>query len=88
MVGTEAQRHQVDSIPNATFVPLSADYQGAYFLLLRNLLPNGDFRPAIQNVPMDATPEQTAAIMGEYYPRAHLCSLESLVAQGVSACPS
>ena len=88
VIGTESQRHQVDSIPDATFVPLSTDYQGPYFLLLRNLLPNGDFRPAIQNVPLNATPEQTAEIMGEYYPRARLCNLDSLVARGISACPT
>ena len=88
IVGTEDQRAQIDAIPAANFVPLSAEEPGNHLLLLRNLLPNSDFGPAIQNVPLDATPEQTAAVMGDYYPRTVVCPLASVVAQGISACPT
>ena len=87
VVGTESQHHQVDAVPDATFVPLSADHPGDHFLLFRNLLRDDDFRPAIHNVPPNSTPEQSAAIMGDYYPRIKLCALDLLAAQGISGCP-
>jgi hypothetical protein len=87
VVGTEAQRAQIESVSGLTFVPLSAAHpQQNHLLLLRNLLPNNNFNQAIQNVPPGSTPDQAAATMGEYYPRTRLCPLSALAADGLSAC--
>jgi hypothetical protein len=87
VVGTEAQRAQIENIPGLTFVPLSAAHpQQNHLLLLRNLLPNSNFRQAVQDVRPDSTPEQAAATMGEFYPRTTLCALSALAADGLSAC--
>ena len=86
VVGTESQRAQIETIPSV-FVPISSAHaQEKHFLLLRNLLANNDFGHAVQNVPPDASPDQAAAVMGDYYPRATLCGLSSLAAHGISAC--
>jgi hypothetical protein len=88
IVGTESQRAQIEAVPSVTFVPISSEHaQENHLLLLRNLLANHDFRQAVQNVPLDASPEQTAAVMGDYYPRTMLCSLSVLAVQGISGCP-
>lgn len=75
VIGTEAQRAQIEKIPGVTFIPLSAAYpQRSHLLLLRNLLPNNNFSHAVQNVPPDSTPDKAAATMGDYYPRTSDCA--------------
>jgi hypothetical protein len=70
ILGTEAQRAQIEAIPDATFLPLSAGQPSApHLVLLRNLLPVDTFTKAVQNVPVGSTPAQANAIMGAYYPQ-------------------
>lgn len=87
VVGTESLRAQIDSLPSATFVPLSSEHaQEKHLLVMRHLLANNDFKQAVQNVPPDASPDQCAAVMGDYYPQATSCALSTLVAQGITSC--
>lgn len=86
VVGTEAQRSAIETIPGATFVPFSdADPTAQHILLFRNLL-GGGFDESVQNVPSDARPASAAAVMKDYYPRSALCSLTVLSAGGPQAC--
>jgi hypothetical protein len=79
IIGTEAQRADIEHLPGATFVPLSARHPTTpEVMLIRNMLPTTDFAPAVQNVPVDATPDQAAAIMGPYYPHPALCTLDAV----------
>jgi hypothetical protein len=50
------------------------------------MLPVRHFRQAVQNVPKDENPASAAAVMGAYYPRAAVCSLQTLAASGHRAC--
>jgi hypothetical protein len=87
VVGTEAQRAQIENIPGLTFVPLSAAHpRQNHLLLLRNLLSNSNFHQAVQDVRPDSTPDQAAATMGEFYPRTSLCALSDPAAESLSAC--
>ncbi|WP_280246089.1 hypothetical protein [Nocardia abscessus] len=87
VVGTEGQRERIEQIPGATFVPFDAAHADRQqWLLLRNMLPDGDFPHAVQNVPAGTPPAQAAEIMGPYYPRTALCELSESAA-GTSSCP-
>jgi hypothetical protein len=87
VVGTEAQRAAVERIPGVTFVPWSAARPRAQHLIfLRNMLANGHFGPAIQNVAEDQDPASAQAVMGEYYPRDAICPLATVETAGAGAC--
>jgi hypothetical protein len=87
VVGTESQRAAIDKVPGATFIPFSAaDPTTTHLLLLRNMLVSPNFAQAIQNVPANSSAATAAAVMGPYYPRAAICSLATLAAQGPAAC--
>ncbi|MBL1077170.1 hypothetical protein JK358_22485 [Nocardia sp. 2] len=84
VVADESQRAAVEAIPGATFVPWSLEHpETKHLLLFRNMLPAGDFAPAIQNVAPDSGPAHAEALMGAYYPRTAECSLGDLA---VGAC--
>jgi hypothetical protein len=87
VVGTEDQRAAIESIPGATFLPLStADPTTTHILALRNLVPNPNFAAAIQNAPEDASPTSSATAMGAYYPQTAECPLATLTSGGFAAC--
>lgn len=89
VVGTEAQRAEIEAVPGVTFLPLStADPTTTQVLLLRNMLANSSFAQAIQNVPQDGSPLSAQEVMGPYYPQAAACSLSTLVTHGPQACLS
>jgi hypothetical protein len=74
VVGTEAQRAQIETIPGVTFLPFSADQPNArHVLLLRNMLGDA-FAHSVQAV-TDRTAATAKRIMAEYYPEAAVCSL-------------
>ncbi|MQY27465.1 hypothetical protein [Nocardia aurantia] len=79
VVGTEAQRAEIEAIPGATFVPTSSRHPSTpEAMLIRNMLPTGEFPHAVQNVPVDGTSEEAAAVMGPYYPHATLCTIAAV----------
>jgi hypothetical protein len=79
VLGTEAQRAQIEAIPGATFLPLSAGQPTApHLLLLRNLLPVDSFTKSVQSVPIGSTPAEANAVMGAYYPQVTTQTLASL----------
>jgi hypothetical protein len=79
VVGTEAQRAQIEATPGVTFLPLSASQPTApHLLLLRNLLPVDAFTKSVQSVPVGSTPAQANAVMGGYYPQVTTRTLASL----------
>ncbi|MEV6595541.1 hypothetical protein AB0M36_01600 [Actinoplanes sp. NPDC051346] len=79
VIGTEAQRPRIEAVRGVTFVPFSLDEPGARHLaLLRNMMPAPGFRRSVLDVPPDGRPSTAAAVMGDYYPRAHLCPLSIL----------
>jgi hypothetical protein len=85
VVGTEDQRAAVEAIPGATFISTSStDPDAVHKLVLRNLVPSDDFDQAIANVPEDSTPEEAAAVMGDYYPQTYTVGAASLTAEGLS----
>jgi hypothetical protein len=87
VIGAEAQRAAIQSIPGVTFLPFSTDHpttQSA--VVLRNMLPAASFAPAIQNVPRDGNPASAAAVMGPYYPVSGTCPLVTLQTNGPTAC--
>jgi len=87
VIGTESQRATIERIPGTTFLPFSAiSPTQPYELNLRNMLPEGHFRQAIQNVPANGRSASAAAAMGPYYPRISFCPLATLAADGPSAC--
>jgi hypothetical protein len=91
VMGTEDERSTIDGIRNATFLPLAMnDADATQMLMLRNLLPVDltvdKFKQAIQNVPMDSTPDVAQQIMGQYYPQITVCSLAGLAKYGVNHC--
>jgi len=87
VIGTELQRATIERIPGTTFLPFSTtNPTQPYKLNLRNMLPEGHFRQAIQNVPANGRSASAAAAMGPYYPRIAFCPLATLVAGGPSAC--
>lgn len=87
VLGTEEQRAKIEAMEKVTFLPFSAAQPHApHMVLLRNLLPTPTFPSAIQNVPVDSTPDDTAAIMGPYYPLVSTCALESLIVRGPARC--
>ena len=87
VIGTESQRATIERIPGTTFLPFSAtNPTQPYELNLRNMLPEGHFRQAIQNVPANGRSASAAAAMGPYYPRIAFCPLATLAAGGPSAC--
>jgi hypothetical protein len=87
VIGSEAQRNVIDSVPGATFLPFSASQPARlYFLLLRNTLVSPQFTHSVQNVTRTLSPAAAAAAMGPYYPRVFVCALRALVARGLHAC--
>ena len=87
VLGTEAQRATVESVPGATFLPFSAAKPGAtHVLFFREILASSSFASAVQMVTQDRDPAATAAAMGPYYPRASICAVSSLTAGGVTGC--
>jgi hypothetical protein len=87
ILGTESERAAIDRIPGATFLPFNqADPEQAYKINLRNMLPNPSFTKAVQRVPPNDSPASAAAVMGPYYPRTALCSLQALRTAGVAKC--
>ncbi|MEU5539770.1 hypothetical protein [Streptomyces sp. NPDC020362] len=54
-------------------------------LLLRNTLPAGDFRNAVQNVAPGQAP---AAVMGTCYPTVTYCTKAAFAKGGPDACPA
>jgi hypothetical protein len=87
VVGTEAQRAQIEAIPGVTFVPFSADRPHTpHILLLRNMLGDA-FPQSVQNVP-DMTAASAKQVMGEYYPVAAMCPLATAVASPASCLAS
>ncbi len=87
VLGTEAQRATIESVPGATFLPFSAAKPGAtHVLFFREILASSSFASAVQMVTQDKDPAATAAAMGPYYPRASICALSSLTAGGVTGC--
>ncbi|MCX4090973.1 hypothetical protein [Nocardia sp. alder85J] len=79
VVGTEAQRAEIEAVPGATFVPMSVAHPATpEVMLVRNMLPAGEFPYAVQQVPVDGTAEQAAGIMGPYYPHATLCAIAAV----------
>lgn len=87
VVGTEAQRAEIESIPGVTFLPFSSSQPGAaHVLSLRNMLVSSSFGQSVQDVPQARDAASAAAAMGPYYPRDGVCSLSTLKAGGASAC--
>lgn len=87
VIGTEDQRAAIEQMEKVTFLPFSLSlFDAPHMVLLRHLLPTPTFPNAIQRVPVDSTPEETAAIMGDYYPLISTCSLESLTTRGPARC--
>jgi hypothetical protein len=87
VVGTEAQRAQIDHVRGATFLPFStADPATEELLMLRNMLASSSFTEDVQSVPPDGNPVVAADVMGAYYPKAAVCSLSTLITQGAQAC--
>lgn len=86
-LGTEDQRETIEAMEKVTFLPFSVSlFDAPHMILLRHLLPTPTFPYAIQNVPVDSTPDETAEIMGAYYPLISTCSLESLTLRGPARC--
>jgi hypothetical protein len=52
-------------------------------LLLRNMLPAGNFHQAVQSVGRGDDP---AKVMGDYYPTVTYCSKEAFAKGGLGAC--
>ncbi len=87
VLGPEAQRAAIESIPGATFLPLSAAQPGAtHILFLREILAGPSFAYSPRQVTQANDPAATAAAMGPTYPRAAICPLSTLVAGGVTGC--
>ncbi|MFE3796432.1 hypothetical protein KHQ06_25355 [Nocardia tengchongensis] len=79
VIADESQRAAVEAIPGATFVPWSAQHPGStHILMLRNMLPADGFDSAIQRVAPGASAADTAARLGEYYPRSTVCDLNAV----------
>ena len=87
VLGTEAQRATIESVPGATFLPFSvAKPSATHILTFREILASSSFASAVQKVAQDKDPAATAAAMGPDYPRASICALSSLMAGGVTGC--
>ncbi|WP_090941899.1 hypothetical protein [Nonomuraea jiangxiensis] len=87
VVGREAQRQAIEQVPGVTFLPFSADRPAAtHRIILRNMVADPGFAQAVQNVPPGGDPASAAAVMGDYYPVAKVCSLAALSARGPAAC--
>jgi hypothetical protein len=87
VLGTEAQRSRIESVPGVTFLPFSLDRPNVdHALLLRNMVAAPGFAQAIQNVPDDDNPASAKRVMGPYYPRVGTCALARLRAHGPGAC--
>jgi hypothetical protein len=87
VLGTEAQRATIDGVADATFLPFSAAQPATtHLLLLRDMLVNPAFAASPGRVTQANDPAATEAVMGEYYPRATVCPLSTLVAAGASGC--
>ncbi|GII78400.1 hypothetical protein Sru01_33820 [Sphaerisporangium rufum] len=87
VIGREAQRPAIGRIAGATFVPFSLENPAMpHRVLLRNMVVDAGFAEAVQRVPEDGNPDSAAAVMGDYYPTAKVCSLSSLAAAGPDGC--
>jgi hypothetical protein len=87
VLGTEAQRAAIEGVADATFLPFSAAQPATtHLLLLRDMLVNPDFASSPGRVTQANDPAATEAVMGDYYPRATVCPLSTLVEAGVSGC--
>ncbi|MFC3382028.1 hypothetical protein [Couchioplanes azureus] len=79
VIGTEQQRNRIEAVRRVTFVPFSAaEPRSRHLVLLRNMMPAPGFHRSVLDVPPDGRPGTAAAVMGDYYPRAHLCPLSIL----------
>ena len=87
VLGTEAQRATIESVPDVTFLPFSAAQPGAtHLVFFRQIIASSSFAYSAQRVTQDNNPAATAIAMGPYYPRAAICPLSTLVATGVAGC--
>jgi len=87
VLGTESQRSAIELVPAVTFLPFSATQPRALHLLLfRDMLVSPDFPYSTQGVTQIGTPSAAASAMGQYYPRASICQLSTLVTGGAQAC--
>ncbi|MFI7707789.1 hypothetical protein [Nonomuraea sp. NPDC049480] len=87
VVGRESQRQEIERVPGVTFLPLSAARPAAtHRIILRNMVVDGGFAEAVHNVPQDGDPASAAAVMGDHYPVAKICSLAALSARGPADC--
>ncbi|MDX6653526.1 MAG: hypothetical protein QOH18_218 [Solirubrobacterales bacterium] len=85
VVGKPGQAAAIERA-GGTFIPLSTTQPHArQILIFRNMLPNESFKFAVQDAPQTNSPEETAAAMGAYYPRAYRCTLTQFKA-GAAAC--
>jgi hypothetical protein len=76
VIGTEAQRAAIESVPGATFLPFATNQTTpVYALLLRNTLVDPAFPHTTANVTQTGDPATAAAAMGAYYPRISVCPL-------------
>jgi hypothetical protein len=87
VLGTEAQRTSIESVADTTFLPFSAAQPATtHLLMLRDMLVDPSFAASPGRVAQSNDPVATEAVMGSYYPRATVCPLSTLVAEGVSGC--
>jgi hypothetical protein len=87
VIGSESQRAAISRVPGVTFLPFSTGHpDGPYLLALRYLLVSPSFTHSAQGVTQADDPAAAAAVMGPYDPRAAVCPLATLTAQGPQAC--
>jgi hypothetical protein len=87
VLGTEAQRAEIEAVPGVTFLPFAQDQPTVeHAVLLRNMLASPSFAESVLNVPVGSTAAATAAIMGDYYPVGRACAIDSLATDGIAGC--
>ena len=87
VLGTEAQRATILGVADTTFLPFSAAQPATtHLLMFRFMLVNPSFANSPGRVAQADDPAATAEVMGPYYPRATVCPLSTLVAEGVAGC--
>ncbi|MGD9891020.1 MAG: hypothetical protein AB7R89_11940 [Dehalococcoidia bacterium] len=55
-------------------------------LILRHMLPNANFTQTVKNIPINGTPQQSAQVMGPYYPVLAYCTKAQFEAGGPQGC--
>jgi hypothetical protein len=87
VIGGESQRAAISRVPGVTFLPSSATHPSRLYLLaLRNVLASSSFTRSPRGITKASDPPAAAAGMGSYYPRAAVCALATLTANGPQAC--